>query len=55
MVSLMISLLQEKTRQQEGELCQKCRELNDYARMRSDKCPFMEQKTFCSNCRSTLL
>ena len=25
--------------------------MNDYARMRSDKCPFMEQKTFCSNCR----
>ena len=40
-VSLMISLYCRK----------KHRELNDYARMRSDKCPFMEQKTFCSNCR----
>ena len=26
-------------------------ELIDYARMRTRKCPFMETKTFCSNCR----
>ena len=51
-VSLMISLYcRKKHGSRKGELCQKCRELNDYARMRSDKCPFMEQKTFCSNCR----
>ena len=25
--------------------------LRDYAAMRVDKCPFMETKTFCSNCR----
>ena len=24
---------------------------NTYARECSDKCPFMETKTFCSNCR----
>ena len=23
----------------------------DYANMRSNKCPFMETKTFCSNCK----
>ena len=33
------------------ELCNDCRELRDYAIMRSNKCPFMENKTFCSNCR----
>ena len=34
-----------------GQLCMNCKELNDYARSRSDKCPFMENKTFCSNCK----
>ena len=33
------------------ELCQECAELENYARMRSDRCPFMETKTFCSNCK----
>ena len=33
------------------DLCPECAELEDYARMRSDKCPFMETKTFCSNCK----
>lgn len=32
-------------------LCPECAELEAYARMRSDKCPFMETKTFCSNCK----
>ena len=32
-------------------LCQKCQELADYAKLRSQKCPFMEQKTFCANCK----
>lgn len=32
-------------------LCKQCRELSEYACMRSDKCPFMENKTFCSNCK----
>lgn len=40
-------------REAEGEerLCPECRELLAYARLRSEKCPFMENKTFCSNCR----
>ena len=33
------------------DLCPECADLEAYARMRSDKCPFMETKTFCSNCR----
>lgn len=32
------------------ELCGQCAELEAYARSRSDHCPFMEHKTFCSNC-----
>lgn len=32
-------------------LCAHCRALLDYAHARTDKCPMMESKTFCSNCR----
>ena len=32
-------------------LCPDCAALDAYARLRSEKCPFMETKTFCSNCR----
>lgn len=28
-----------------------CAALDAYARSRSDRCPFMETKTFCSNCK----
>lgn len=33
------------------EICPDCRALAEYAAARSDKCPFMETKTFCSNCK----
>lgn len=36
---------------QKDVLCSECRELCEYAQARSEHCPFMEQKTFCSNCR----
>ncbi len=32
-------------------LCPECRALTEYACERSDICPFMENKHFCSNCR----
>lgn len=49
-VSLMIALY---CRHHHGgkELCPDCAALDAYARQRSEKCPFMETKTFCSNCR----
>lgn len=31
-------------------LCAQCADLSTYAEARSDRCPFMETKTFCSNC-----
>lgn len=34
-----------------GQLCPVCQELADYAKFRSQKCPFMEEKTFCANCK----
>lgn len=33
-------------------LCPNCAALDAYAQSRSDRCPFMETKTFCSNCRT---
>ena len=49
-VSLMIAIY---CRKKHGgkTLCPDCAALDSYARQRSDKCPFMETKTFCSNCR----
>ena len=32
-------------------LCPECQELSDYALFRTDKCPFMETKSFCSACK----
>ena len=52
MVSQMILLYCKKHHHTEsGELCKECKQLTDYAVMRSDKCPFMDTKTFCSNCK----
>ena len=52
MVGDMIALYCRKQHgTKRGHLCTECAELNEYARQRSDKCPFMENKTFCSNCK----
>lgn len=50
LVSLMIRLYCRKNHGSKT-LCAECTELDEYARNRSCKCPFMENKTFCSNCR----
>ncbi len=51
-VTEMISLYCRKSHgTPRGELCAECKELADYATLRSDKCPFMAEKTFCSNCK----
>ncbi len=51
-VSEMIALYCRKNHKTaKGRLCEECTRLRDYAVERSDKCPFMENKTFCSNCR----
>lgn len=51
MVSEMIALYCKKRHGGKGKLCPECAALEAYARQRSDKCPFMETKTFCSNCK----
>lgn len=50
-VSLMIALYCRKNHGTKHGLCTECSALDTYARQRSDKCPFMETKTFCSNCK----
>ncbi|MBQ8558443.1 MAG: nitrous oxide-stimulated promoter family protein [Tyzzerella sp.] len=49
--SQMIELYCRKNHGAKNSLCKECQELKDYALLRSDKCPFMESKTFCSNCK----
>lgn len=51
LVSQMIALYCRKRHHTGKELCRECMELKNYAVARSDKCPFMETKTFCSNCK----
>lgn len=36
---------------QKKELCEECSRLKEYADYRTQKCPFMETKTFCSACK----
>ena len=50
-VSEMIRLYCRKRHGTRAGLCPECAELDAYARTRSDRCPFMETKTFCSNCK----
>ena len=50
-VSQMIALYCKKQHHTKQGLCPDCAALDAYARQRSDRCPFMETKTFCSNCK----
>ena len=50
-VALMIRLYCRKKHGTKKKRCPECEALSQYAMQRSDKCPFMETKTFCSNCR----
>ena len=49
-VTEMITLYCHGHHQKKG-VCPDCQELIDYACHRSDVCPFMENKTFCINCK----
>lgn len=50
-VSKMIDLYCRKKHKTKGKMCPDCQALKDYAELRISKCPFMETKTFCSNCK----
>ncbi len=51
MVTKMIQIYCHGRHHTKNAMCSECQELSDYANMRSNKCPFMETKTFCSNCK----
>lgn len=50
MVQEMVALYCRKKHGGQKRLCPECAALAEYAGQRSDRCPFMETKTFCSNC-----
>ncbi len=50
-VGEMIAIYCAKNHHSPHALCPECTGLRDYAYLRTDNCPFMEEKTFCSNCR----
>ena len=50
-VSQMIVLYCRK-KHGKKELCTDCRQLLEYACHRSDHCPHMETKTFCTRCKT---
>ena len=50
-VTLMIQIYCHRHHGTKEGLCPSCRQLANYAAQRCDRCPFMESKTFCSNCK----
>ncbi len=49
---LMIDLYcKKKHKVKKNCVCESCLELKQYVALRLDKCPFKENKTFCSNCK----
>ena len=49
-VEYMIAIYCKDHHQTRGKLCESCRELVEYARLRLKNCPFQENKTTCGNC-----
>ena len=52
MVNQMIRLYCKKNHKDQSAdgLCEECKALLEYSKKRSERCPFMETKTFCNNC-----
>ena len=44
MIRLYCRKKHPKEERQEGQMCPECQRLSDYAKQRSQKCPFMEEK-----------
>lgn len=52
MVNQMIRIYCKKNHKDQSAdgLCEECKALLEYSKKRSERCPFMETKTFCNNC-----
>lgn len=55
MVSQMIALYCRENHGTKGTLCPECAALNDYARQRSDKCPFYGDENLLLKLQGSLL
>ena len=51
MIRLYCRKKHPKKKRREGRIGREKYKLSDYAKQRSQKCPFMEEKTFCANCK----
>ncbi|MFI3325856.1 MAG: nitrous oxide-stimulated promoter family protein [Clostridia bacterium] len=51
LIEKMIKIYCKSKHKTKNELCDQCKEILEYSHLRIDKCPFMETKTFCSNCK----
>lgn len=52
-VRFMIGLYCHRKHKTKGDcLCEACQKLADYAAARVEHCPHMEDKTFCSSCKT---
>ena len=49
-VALMIALYCRDRHGTKHQICEDCRQLEEYARIRLKDCPFQENKTTCGNC-----
>ena len=51
-MNLMIAMYcRGRHKSKKGQLCPECAELAEYVRQRREKCPFGDDKPFCSNCK----
>lgn len=48
---LMIDIYCRRKHQTKKENCSHCKELKEYVSFRLSKCPFGDEKMFCSNCK----
>ena len=48
---LMIDIYCKRKHKVKDNNCAECNKLKDYVSLRLSKCPFGENKTFCSNCK----
>ena len=49
-IETMIQMYCKKFHDDKKEICQSCKELNEYANFRLKNCPFGENKPTCKNC-----
>lgn len=52
MIKKMITFYCKKHKHSDTkDLCSECNDILEYSNLRISKCPFMETKTFCNNCK----